>query len=196
MKYKPMLAQTGNKKDLEKKDYIFEPKLDGIRALCHVNNKLQFFTRTEDNITKQFPELSFREVINAKNCVLDGVIVVYNEQGNPDLQLLQGRDQLVSSLAIRMRVTQHPATYVVFDILEKNGKSLLQKPLGERKKILEATVKNADNIQIIPYMKNGNKLWNEILQRNIEGVIAKEINSLYETEKQSASWLKIKSSKP
>ena len=187
-----MLAQIGSKENLQEKDYIFEPELGGIRILCHVNNKLQFFNQAEKNVTEQFPELLFREAINAKSCVLDGEIVVYNEQNNPDFQLLQERNQLISSLAIRMHVTQQPATYVVFDILEKSGKSLLQKPLHERKKILETTVKNANNIQIISYVKNGNNLWKEILQRNLKGVIAKEINSIYAAGKKSSSWRRIK----
>jgi len=187
-----MLASAGKEQDLKKKDTIFEPKLDGIRVLCSIKKDIQFFTRNGNNVTTQFPELVLHEAIDAKNCVLDGEIVVRDEQGNPDFSLIESRDQLASSLAIRMRAQQHPATFVVFDILEKDGKSLVKKPLSERKKILEETVQNTDRIQVIPYTTDGKALWKEIQERDIEAVIAKNIHGTYVSGTEGSDWLSIK----
>jgi len=193
MKYLPMLAAIGSKDDLERKDFIYEPKLDGYRALCYVNKQVKLFTRNEHDITDKFPELAdIRDAITAKSCVLDGELVVYNDDGLPNFQLVQGRDQLGSSLVIAQRSTQHPVTFIVFDILEYNGKSVMDKPLSERKKLLKKIIKDTDRITVIPFTTDGKKLWQQMTKLGVEGVMAKEAESLYYPGKRKKVWLKVK----
>ena len=95
MKYKPMLAKIGKHTLLDDKTLIFEPKLDGYRALCEVSpNGMKFFSHNGHDITAQFPEFQFRKAINAKTCILDGEIIVDDKKGFPNFNLLQGRSQL------------------------------------------------------------------------------------------------------
>lgn len=192
MRYKPMLASVGIKEDLNRKGYLYEPKLDGTRAICYKNNKLDFINWRGRNISSRYPELTFLKNIDANNCVLDGEIIIYNEKGNPDFNLLQRREQISNKTKIALRSTEFPATYVIFDILSKNGKDLTQKSLRERKNILQKTVKESKRMQTIFYTKNGESLWKVIEQRKIEGVMAKTLSGLYEPGHRSASWLKIK----
>ncbi|MGB9370374.1 MAG: ATP-dependent DNA ligase, partial [Halobacteriota archaeon] len=78
-----MLAATGTKEILTSTEYIFEPKLDGYRALCEKKaGTLRFTSRNHRDITREFPELAFGDLIKA-DCVLDGEIVIYDEKGNP-----------------------------------------------------------------------------------------------------------------
>src|SRR5665811_182857 len=99
-----MLAATGTRETLRSKSYIFEPKLDGYRALClKRGGTLQFISRNNRDITPEFPELAFGDLIKS-DCMLDGEIVIYDEKGNPSFALMQQRKHL-----------RPPPTYVAFD---------------------------------------------------------------------------------
>ena len=189
--YLPMLAGIGSQNDLEREGYIYEPKLDGTRALCYANSTMKFINRRGTDITERYPEFSFRDQIKARSCVLDGEIVVYDNRGNPSFHLLQKREQAKTSVARYLSI-QHPATYIVFDILELEGKELLSTKLDERKKIIHAVLREGHHMQSIAFTKDGRKLWSIAEQRKIEGVMAKRASSLYEAGKRSDAWLKIK----
>lgn len=179
-----MNAQNGSEAILDQPGYIYEPKLDGYRALCFVNGEnINFISRNNNNLNSQFPEiLDIKDSINAKSCILDGEIVAYNSKGLPDFSLLGSSDAHL--------------VYVVFDILELNSKSLISYPLLERKEILEKVVTpKSNNIEVIFYTANGQALWQEIIKRDLEGVIAKKEESLYYPGTRSKDWLKIKNFK-
>jgi bifunctional non-homologous end joining protein LigD len=176
------LAKTGDKADINRQDFIFEPKLDGYRALCFANKRVRFMSRNGNDMSADYPELSgIRKNIKARSCILDGEIVVFNKKGNPDFNLLQRKDQI-----------DEPAVYIIFDIVMKNGKSLCSEPLSERKKILAATVKPSPEIRLIVFTNNGQKLWKAMRARNLEGIMGKKINSRYYPGERTNAWLKIK----
>lgn len=188
----PMLCKLGDLSFLSKK-FIFEPKLDGTRAVCYYqNNKIKLINRRDKDITTRYPELNFKKNLKCRNCILDGEIIVYNKKGNPSFNLLQKRDQLSNKFMIEIRSREYPATYVVFDILKKDGKNLMSLPLIERKKILEKTIISSSRIDVIPYTTEGKKLWREIKKRKLEGVIAKNPLSKYYPGKRTPEWIKIK----
>lgn len=182
---KPMLAVLGNKEILKNKDFIFEPKLDGYRALLYKDkDSIKLLSRNNINLTNRFPELLLKDNIKADSAIIDGEIVVYNKKGHPDFQLVQGRHENPSTI-------EYPATYVAFDILEKDGKSLLNLPLTERKKILQDTIIESKRIQINLYTDKGEVLWKEVSKLEIEGVIAKRKSSPYQ-QQRSQDWIKVK----
>ncbi|MEX0849125.1 MAG: non-homologous end-joining DNA ligase [Candidatus Dependentiae bacterium] len=196
MKHKPMLAKIGKEELLEDNELIFEPKLDGYRALCEVTPKsMKFYSRRGIDITQQFPEFDFRNLIDAKSCILDGEIIVYNKKGLPDFNLMQGRSQLTQQALIDERSEAHPATYAVFDILTKDGKSLLKKPFIERHDILYKTIKQGNHLELLPWTHNGKKLFQEMKQHKLEGVIAKDPQGIYEPGKRTRAWQKVKFNK-
>ena len=189
---RPMLAFQGSKLDLARKGFIFEPKLDGTRALCYKDGAhLRFINRRDHEMTPRYPEFDFANLIRAQTCVLDGEVVVFDGQGNPSFRLLQKREQAAPGM-YALRSGQHPATYIVFDILEIDGRDVTGQPLSERKKLLEATVKENDHLRRIVYTPDGQKLWDLIYPKGIEGVMAKRVDGAYEEGKRSTSWLKIK----
>jgi bifunctional non-homologous end joining protein LigD len=176
-KIRAMNAYMGTLDDLKNPDFIFEPKLDGIRALCYVNAKCDFISRNDLDLTDKYPELDVRKFIKAKTCILDGEIVAYDKKGIPHFSTLQKGGL---------------ATYVVFDILMKNGKSLVDLPLIERKKILDETVIENARIEKSFFTKSGPALWKEMVKKRMEGVMAKEANAPYHPGIRSGVWLKIK----
>lgn len=189
---RPMLAFQGSRSDLTRPGFIFEPKLDGTRALCYKNGtELHFINRRDHEMTPRYPEFDFISLIDARSCVLDGEVVVFDGQGNPSFRLLQKREHAAPGM-YRMRSAQHPATYIVFDVLEIDGRDITGLPLSERKGLLDAKVGEGTNLRRIVYTTDGKRLWDLIYEKGIEGVMAKGIDSVYEEGKRSPNWLKIK----
>lgn len=178
---KPMLATPGTVDLLDRQDYYFEAKLDGYRALCFKKTRLKFTSRNGIIITHKYPEFDFFDDLEAEECILDGEIVVYNENGIPSFELLRNREE--NGLT---------ATYVAFDILYLNGNPLLSSPLYARKKILDKVVKESEHLQVSFYTKKGRELWNTAKKKSLEGVMAKKDDSSYELGERSDSWRKIK----
>jgi len=175
-----MLAATGTREILRSKSYIFEPKLDGYRALCQKRGEtLRFISRNNRDLTLEFTELSFGDHINA-DCTLDGEIVIYDKKGNPSFALMQQRKH-----------RRLLPTYVAFDILELDGRDLRRLPLSERKQLLVGVIEEGGNLQLMPSTENGAELWNVVTARGLEGVMAKKKDSIYVTGR-SRAWLKIK----
>ena len=175
---KPMNARIGSQEDLKNQAYVFEPKYDGIRALCIVNKGMKFISRNGVDRTKKHSDFKFRSNIKAKSCILDGEIVAYDKKGRPDFSLLQRGDGKTE--------------FVVFDILQKDGKNLTSLPLKERKNILKETVVNGAKLKKVSSFKGGKKLWQKMKKKGYEGVIAKEIGGTYRSGRRSSTWFKIK----
>ena len=173
---KPMLAKIGDESILGKPGYIYEPKLDGIRALLSIGKTASFQSRNGKDLTERFSAIQIPS-IHATSCVFDGELVAYDDKGNPDFNCLQHGA---------------PAVYVIFDILEKDGVSLRDEPLMRRKEILHKTLKENSTVQLITYTEQGKRLWSLMKKRGVEGVIAKKKDGTYLEGKRSESWMKVK----
>ncbi len=189
---KPMLAKKG--KPFNDPNWIFEFKYDGTRALLYFENgQIRFINRREKDITHRYPEFSDLSYnLHCNECILDGEIIV-EKDGVPNFFLLQKREQNEEKLRIEILSKLYPAKYIVFDILYLNGEYLLDKPLMERKKILEKVVENSNKILKTPFISEfGKELYAEAIKAGFEGIMAKKKDSIYEEGKRSDFWLKIK----
>ncbi len=109
---------------------------------------------------------------------------------------LQERGHLISGKDIERLQSSSPATYIVFDILEKDGKPLVDLPLMERKAILKESVKEGSHIIINDFIEEkGEQFYKAVLQHDLEGMVAKRKDSPYEQGLRTGSWLKIKNLK-
>ncbi len=188
--YKPMLAKVAAE-PFSGKDWVFEVKWDGFRAIAYVDGQLSVKSRNQKELLQNFPELA--ELKNlCSNVVLDGeIIVMYH--GKPDFQALLERGQAVSRLEIQRQTQQVSATYIVFDILEKDARSLVDLPLMERKKILKDSLREGANVFVSDFIEEkGEAYFKSAVDKGLEGLIAKRKDSLYEEGRRSGSWLKIK----
>jgi len=188
--YKPMLAKSFPS-PFSNKDWLFEVKWDGFRAIAHVQNKLFLKSRNNNELGINFPEMSELKQL-AENVVLDGELVIMKD-GLPDFQEMQERAKATNLDGIKAHAARHPATYVVFDILEKDELDLTRMPLFERKKILHQSVKEGKHVCIIDSIdKFGESYYKIVSAIGLEGVVAKRKDSPYEPGKRSDAWLKIK----
>lgn len=169
-----MLCESERELSAVPQGWIFEQKLDGIRCL-YIKGRL--INRLQRNITADYPEIE----IPRKDVVLDGELVIFNQQGISDFNLIQNHKN-----------NKIPATYVVFDVLEYCGKVLTSEALKERRKLLPDSIKGSKNVQAITDLAVPS--WAEVKEKGYEGLIAKNPNSNYEF-KRSKNWLKIKNFK-
>lgn len=141
----------------------------------------------------RYPEL--KEIwknIKAKKVILDAELVVF-EKGKPSFYRLAEREHVEEKVRIELLSEIIPSTLIVFDIIYKDGVSLIELPLIERKKILEKTVEESDRILLSQYViGKGKKFFQEVKKKGLEGVMGKRVKSTYQLNTRSKDWLKIK----
>ncbi len=176
------------------KDWLFEVKWDGFRAIAELNDRFSLKSRNGNELRHNFPEMVELKQLSS-NVVLDGELIVM-KKGQPDFQAMQLRGKATKKIDIEKGVKELPATYVVFDILEKDGKPLLNLPLSERKEILRDTVAEGKHVCLADYIeKSGEQYYKIVVANGLEGVVAKRKDSVYEPGIRSESWLKMKPTK-
>ena len=194
---KPMLAYPS--KAFSSKEWIYEIKFDGTRGIAYIdktNKNVRLLNRRLIWFEYRYPEFkNLWKNIKADRIILDGEAVVF-EKGKPNFYKLAEREHVDDKLRIELLSKQLPATYVVFDILYLDGKDLTDLPLMKRKTILQQTVQEGDSLLISEWIDTeGEKFFQAVKTKGLEGVMAKRKDSVYELGKRSKSWLKIKSVK-
>jgi DNA ligase D-like protein (predicted ligase)/DNA ligase D-like protein (predicted 3'-phosphoesterase) len=189
-RYKPMLAKEKDE-PFNDKDWLFEIKWDGFRTIAYVNEEVSLKSRNGKELKDNFPELSELKKLTSE-AVLDGEIVIVKEK-KANFQAMLERAKVVMPIEAELRSARTPAVYVIFDILEKDGKSLLDLPLIERKKILSKSVKEGPHVLLSDYIEEkGEAYYEAAIEKNLEGIMAKKKTSTYQPGIRSSSWLKIK----
>jgi bifunctional non-homologous end joining protein LigD len=191
---RPMMA-TLSKLPRDEQAWGFEIKWDGVRAIAYCDaGHLRLESRTLREITAQYPELRrLAEELGARQVVLDGEVVAFDEEGRPDFQRLQGRMHLASASAIRRRMTDTPVTYVIFDLLYVDGRLLLDLPYEQRRAELEALELDGERWQTPRYHRgDGSALLEATREQNLEGIVAKRLDSRYVPGRRTRAWLKVK----
>jgi len=187
---KPMLAVSGQPFNSE--GWIFEPKIDGTRCIASLMSGVVLQNRRLANITYRYPEVVKALAGNAPLCVLDGEIAVFLND-RPDFAALAERDHQSERMRIEYLSQALPASYVVFDILYAEGESVMDRPLGERKMILQEVLQESEAVTIAEsFPERGEDYFQAALKMGIEGVVAKRLESFYQPGVRSQDWIKIK----
>jgi ATP-dependent DNA ligase len=130
---KPQLALT-RKALPEGDEWAYEQKLDGFRAIVFVDGDESYIqSRGGKNLSRYFPELRFAP----GRYVLDGELVIRDDEGNLEFDALQSRIHPAES-RINLLAREIPAEYTAFDLLAESDDSLLGEPLAYRRERLEA----------------------------------------------------------
>jgi len=196
---KPMLASPVEKA-FNNKGWVFEIKWDGVRAILFKHKKdIKIQSRNGNEITQKYPEI-VNEIKNSlKDCesvIVDGEIVVLNENGVPDFHAHQHRMNVQNSREIMALSVETPATYYLFDILYKDGKDLKSLNYLDRRRILSNTIKTNESIKISDYIEEkGIDILESSKKLNLEGIMARHKDSTYREGIRSKEWLKIKNTK-
>jgi bifunctional non-homologous end joining protein LigD len=179
----PMLATLVDE-PFDNENWIFEIKWDGYRAVAYCDGKnvdlisrnLTPFTEKYSPVTNAFKQGKF-------NAVFDGEIVAVDERGLAVFQSLQNWQ----NTPVRLQ-------YFIFDILWLDGYDLTQVPLIERKRILKEVLPEDD--EVLKYSDHvvgkGNEFFQVAVSQGLEGIMAKRANSIYQIDKRTENWVKIK----
>ncbi len=179
---KPMLTKLV-KEPFSDKDWLFELKYDGYRIIAHVGKKVRLQSRNGKDYTDKFPQLVKELSKYDKKFVLDGEVIVQNEKGVSDFELLQKY----------LKDGSGEPAFVFFDILQFEEFDLRQQPLNVRKQFLNAVLVESEHIIEAKYIRqNGKELFELAKEQKLEGIIAKNLESEYEADKRSGSWQKVK----
>lgn len=192
----PMLASSVDK-PFTKDGWVFEPKFDGIRAIAYVNDgEVKLLSRRGLDLTSRYPELVEALLLHKIDLVIDGEIVAFDEKGKSSFQLLQ-RESGARARGVRQDSAKKlPIRFFVFDVLSLNGKSVMRKTFVERKAILKENLIETDDVRRVDDLgADGNRAFIACLEYGLEGVIAKQQNSIYVPGKRVSTWLKLKATK-
>ncbi len=168
-------------------DWTYELKFDGIRLIAVKNaERVSLISRNKNELAGRFPEIvEAVQSLPIADCVIDGEVVALDEKGASSFQLLQARE---------MEGRQSPIYYYVFDLLQAAGRSFTALPLEQRKAFLAALCENAaESIRFSGELGGDPEvLLREVKRLGLEGVIGKQRGSIYEPDRRSGTWIKLK----
>jgi bifunctional non-homologous end joining protein LigD len=189
----PMLATLVDE-PFDSDEHLFEVKWDGIRALAFVEGSdYRLLSRNRLDLFRRYPELAGLANL-PDGTLLDGELVVL-EDGRPSFPRGLERVQATRPIKVEALARQWPAQYVVFDLLHDGGESVMKRPLVERRRRLEALLAEAGDPRLVfseGLIGPGKAFFETIRERQIEGIVAKELDSAYLPGKRTRSWLKVK----
>jgi bifunctional non-homologous end joining protein LigD len=180
---RPMMASLVEE-PFDDPDWIYEIKWDGYRALAFVKKeKVELLSRNNQSFNQKYSGVvDALKKLNLE-AVLDGEIVVLNEDGNADFQLLQQWQ----------KTHEGELAYYAFDILWLNGYDLTGLTILERKSILQNLIGPGDTVRYNDHIDGEGKAFFELaVKKGLEGIIAKDSSSQYHINVRSRQWLKIK----
>ncbi len=181
-----MLAKE-TKDSFDDKDWLYEIKWDGYRAISEIEaGNVKLYSRNGIRFENSYPFV-VQELKKIKvDAILDGEIVVLNDEGYPEFQLLQHYESN----------THRPIHYYVFDILSLNGHNTCGLPLIERKELLKSIIKKSEVVKYSDHiLEKGISFFKVSTEKNLEGIMAKKADSLYYLGRRTNDWLKIKNNK-
>ena len=150
--------------------------------------------RSGSDITAQYPELAgLPASFSGQNAILDGEIAVLDARGRSDFEKLQERMHVRAPG--QKLLSEFPVVYFAFDLPYCDGYDLRAAPLLQRKQLLQRLLHSSERIRFSDHqLEKGKELFELAKQNELEGIIAKRIDSRYVSER-SANWLKLKTSK-
>jgi bifunctional non-homologous end joining protein LigD len=190
----PMLATLASR-PFSDPDWLYEIKWDGYRVEAVVRDgKVKLWTRNLKDAETYFPRLLTPPTwIDAREAIVDGEVVAVDDEGRPDFSLLQERISERRTGAAKGAAPAGPLVYEVFDLLYLDGRSLLNVPLDDRKRLLRSVLRESPRVRFASHVVGDGEAFMEAArQRGLEGVVAKLRRSRYEPGRRTPAWLKLK----
>lgn len=185
--------------------WFYETKWDGERCVAFFErpkkksgkSKVRLQSRVLKDFTFRYPEIvaDLQKCLRARNAILDGEVVVLDEKGRSNFEILQHRIGLIREADIKREMSSHPVYYMVFDLLFLNGRPLFDQPLIRRRLLLQKILKKSRHVKIsetFEYQVDGVALFEAARRLGLEGIVAKEKSSPYHQGERGRHWLKIK----
>lgn len=197
-----------------------EPKLDGLRTQLHFirgplasqgDPFIRLYSRGLENVTAMYPDMvaAAKKEISADEVILDGEAIGFDLKTGKFLHF-QETVQRKRKYDVEVFSKNVPLRLVTFDCLYLNGKSLINEPYSERRRILEELIKNhslekndsslngkiivAVEMKIVDKPEELEKLFDQALKKGLEGIMAKKVDGVYQAGARGWNWIKLKGS--
>jgi len=165
-------------------NWIFEIKWDGYRAVAEIKDgEVDLYSRNNNSFNQKYKSIASALSSIDKDMIIDGEIVVLDNDGRSDFHSLQNFGRTGKGRLI----------YYVFDLIYFDGKDLTGLPLKARKEILKNILPDIPAVRYNDHiLQDGQAFYNIAKEKQLEGIIAKNIHSKYYRNKRSKEWLKLK----
>jgi len=180
---------------------IVEAKYDGFRLQCHKKgNDVEIFSRKLERMTDMLPDVveAIKNNINADEIIFEGEAIGYNDK-EKKFYSFQQTIQRKRKYEVDKKIEEIPLKLFVFDIMYLDGKDITSLKLKDRKKIMEKVINKSKNVDLSEgyYIKTPEQIeehFNDFINRGLEGLMAKDLNSPYIAGARKFSWIKLKKS--
>ncbi len=177
-----------------------EDKYDGERIQAHIgkNNEVFLFSRRQENITHQYPDIikGLKKSFHGEEAIIEGEVAAYDKKNNKLLpfQILMSRRRKHN---IEEYVKKIPVRYFLFDLLYLNGENYLKKPLKERRTVLERFFRKTEPVDFGRYAVTDNlseieSHFSDSIKRGSEGIMIKDWSGIYQAGSRGWFWIKFK----
>jgi DNA ligase 1 len=182
----------------------FEFKYDGMRMQIHKNNnEIKIFTRRLENVTDQFPEVIGYVInhVHEKKVILDSESVGYSKKTGKYLPFQSISQRIKRKYDIEKMSEEMPVEVNVFDIMNHGGRSIVNMPFKERKKILKKIISNAPKKIVLAKSiitdseKEVEGFYNEAISSGNEGLMIKKLDAPYKPGARVGFMAKLKPTK-
>lgn len=171
--------------------WAYEFKWDGIRALIEVNDGgVQLTSRAGNDISAGYPEL-VAQAADVGDALIDGEIVAFVD-GRPSFGRLQARMHLRAARDVNRLAAESPVTFVAFDLLRRYGVDLTARSYTERRGTLERFAAENEGWTLSPSFDDGPATEQVARAQQLEGVVAKRLDSRYEPGRRTEHWRKLR----
>jgi bifunctional non-homologous end joining protein LigD len=163
-------------------EWLFEPKWDGYRAIVTVGGgEARLTSRNGKDLTERFREVArnVAKAVRTPSAVLDGEVCALDEDGSTRFEALQRGSG--------------PLVLMAFDLLEVDGEPVLERPLRERRMLLEELLDpDVRGVRLSPAFEDGDALLAAARAQSLEGVVAKRADAPYRPGRRTPEWQKLK----
>ena len=163
-------------------EWLFEPKWDGYRAIVELDGgEATLTSRNGKDLTERFREVArnVARAVRTPSAVLDGEVCALDENGTARFEALQSGSG--------------PLVLMAFDLLELDGEPIYERPLRERRELLEGLLDPAvRGVRLSPAFEDGQALLEAARSQGLEGVVAKRADLPYRPGRRTPEWRKLK----
>lgn len=185
-----MLATSGT--PFDSADHLFELKWDGFRTMAYVEHgSSRLVSRGGHDVTAKYPELAPMASL-PDGSVVDGEIVALRDDGVPDFEALQPREQVRDARRAAALAARRPVRFIAFDLLYRNFEPVMDDPLSARRELLEKmdAPRPMAISEAIPAA--GLRVYRTACESGFEGIVGKRLDSAYRPGRRSDAWIKVK----